>query len=142
MKVSQNNVVLPNELTLNDGIYLVRLARRAIEAYVRDGIKIEPESNVDKKLMKKGMAFVTIDKIIGGSEKELRGCIGFLQPIAPLVKIVIESAIAAATQDPRFPPLKAEELNDIVIEVSVLSPPIHIKNPLKEVQIGKHGLIV
>jgi len=139
--LSAYNIITPSEMSLDDGIYLVRLARRAIEEYVSKNIKIEPDKDVDKKLLKNGMAFVTIDRVVAPQQKELRGCIGFLQPVSSLVKVVIESAIAAATEDPRFPPLRPDELNTIVIEVSVLSTPVPIKKP-SDVIIGKHGIIV
>ncbi|MDK6029292.1 TIGR00296 family protein [Ignisphaera sp. 4213-co] len=140
--MSQSDVILPSELSIEDGVYLVRLARKAIEEYIKKGIKMEPDKLIDKKFMRRGMAFVTIERIVGTSEKELRGCIGFLQPISSLARIVIESAIAAATEDPRFPPLKEEELENIVIEVSILSPPMLTKNPMKDIIIGKHGIII
>jgi len=136
-----SNIISLSELTLSDGTYLVQLARRAIEEYITKNIKIEPGKEVDKKLLKNGMAFVTVDRIVGPGQKELRGCIGFLQPVSPLVKVVIESAIAAATEDPRFPPLSPDELSAIVIEVSILSSPIPIKSP-SDIVIGKHGIIV
>jgi len=139
--MESSDVVSPSELDFEDGVYLVKLARKAIEAYVGNGVKIEPDKDVNAKLMKRGMAFVTVDKLLGSGRKELRGCIGFLQPVAPLVKVVIESAIAAATEDPRFPPLTVEELENIVIEVSVLSVPIPVKEP-ENIIIGKHGIII
>lgn len=140
-RLSTHNTVSPSELTLEDGTYLVRLARRAIEEYLSKNIKIEPDRNVDKKFLKNGMAFVTIDRVVGPQQKELRGCIGFLQPISPLIKVIIESAIAAATEDPRFPPLRPDELDTIVIEVSVLSTPIPVRRP-SDIVIGKHGIII
>ncbi|MEL9939464.1 MAG: TIGR00296 family protein [Ignisphaera sp.] len=140
--MSQDDIILPSELTLEDGVYLVKLARRAIEEYIKKGIKLEPDRDANKKFLKRGMSFVTIERIVGSNEKELRGCIGFLQPISSLARVVIESAIAAATEDPRFPPLREEELNEIVIEVSILSPPKPVKNPLNEIVIGRHGIIV
>jgi uncharacterized protein (TIGR00296 family) len=85
------------------------------------------------------MAFVTIERY--SRSRELRGCIGFLQPVSPLINTVINAAIAAATEDPRFPPLTKEELGDIVIEVSVLSVPKPVKN-INEIIIGKHGLFI
>lgn len=134
-----NNAVELSELGLEDGIFLVKLARQAIESYIIDGITIEPPNNTPEKLRKPGMAFVTIERYSRG--RELRGCIGFLQPITSLAKAVINAAIAAATQDPRFPPLSRDELNDIVIEVSVLSLPKPIDN-VNRIAIGKHGLII
>jgi len=135
------DVVHPSEIDDKDGELLVKLARQAIELYVKTGKKIDIPSDVMPKLMKRGMAFVTIEKLTG-TEKELRGCIGFLQPLSPLVRTIIEAAIAAAVEDPRFPPLSPEELDLITVEVSVLSEPVPVKNPLSDVIIGKHGILV
>jgi len=139
MRSLESNPIEPSELTYNDGLFLVKLARQAIEKYVAEGVKIEPPKDTPEKLTKPGMAFVTIERY--GEIKELRGCIGFLQPITPLVKTVINAAIAAATEDPRFPPLSKDELDNIVIEVSILSMPRQIKS-INDIVVGKHGLIV
>ncbi len=135
------SVVMPSSLTLEEGAYLVRLARRAIEEYVKNGRRIPPPEDAPEKLRGSGMAFVTIEKLVGET-KELRGCIGFLKPMPNLLNVVINAAIAAATEDPRFPPLSPEELSSIVIEVSVLSPPKEISDPLKDIEIGRHGILI
>ena len=80
-------------------------------------------------------------------EKELRGCIGYPYPTSPLVEAVIDSAINAATQDPRFEPLTLKELSKVVFEVSVLTPPepVEVKNPkeyVSKIKVGEDGLIV
>jgi len=136
-------VIDPNELTITEGTFLVKLARKAIETYLRDGKVIESPPNTPEKLFKLGMSFVTI---LGYPTNELRGCIGYTQAFEPLVKNVINAAIAASTQDPRFPPMSIEELDRVIIEVSVLSNPIEITERgteiIKEVSIGKDGLII
>ncbi len=134
-------VLNPEELSFEEGVFLVRLARRAIEEYVKNRRKVAPPPETPGRLMRKGMAFVTIETLVGGG-RELRGCIGFLKPIYPLAETVINAAIAAATEDPRFPPLSMEELGSIVIEFSVLSPPRRVSNPRQEVVVGEHGIIV
>lgn len=140
MKVlNRSSVVEPSEITFEEGVYLVKLARKAIERYINGGIVIELSNDVPEKLRRNGMAFVTIEKF--SENRELRGCIGFLQPITPLAKTIINVAIAAATEDPRFPPLSRDELSDVVIEVSVLSLPRPIKS-IDEITIGKHGLVI
>jgi len=136
---SQGNAVEPAELMFEEGVFLVKIARKAIETYVTENTVIEPPSETLEKLKRPGMAFVTIERYSRG--KELRGCIGFLQPVSPLVKTVINAAIAAATEDPRFPPLTKEELDDIVVEVSILSIPKLVKN-VDEIIVGKHGLLI
>ena len=135
--------VEPEELSLKDGEYLVKLARESVEKhFVGEKPSLE---NAPAKLKRKGAAFVTIESLIGSS-RVLRGCIGFIEPIAPLVNVVVEVAIAAAFQDPRFPPLRISELPTVVFEVSVLSRMKKLpKNPeerLKSIVIGKMGLMV
>jgi len=134
-------VVQPEELSFEEGVYLVRLARRAIEEYVEKRTRLSLPSDVPPKLVRKGMAFVTIETVVNG-HRELRGCIGFLKPLYPLAETVINAAIAAATEDPRFPPLTPSELGRIVIEVSVLSTSRRVSNPREEVVVGKHGIVV
>lgn len=134
------DVVNPSEISLEEGILLTSIARRAIEHYVRYGKTIDLPEGVPSKLFRPGMAFVTIDRV-SESSKELRGCIGFLQPVSPLINTVINAAIAAATEDPRFPPLSEDEIDKIVIEVSILSLPTPVKS-VNNIVIGRHGIIV
>lgn len=128
-------------LSLEEGELLVRLARRTIESYLQKGKKpLMPK--VAPKLREKCGVFVTLTK--GG---ELRGCIGHPLPRLPLVEAVMDSAVSSAVSDPRFLPLTLEELPEVQVEVSVLTPPelIKVKDPrdyLWQVEIGKHGLIV
>ncbi|RLE68364.1 MAG: TIGR00296 family protein, partial [Thermoprotei archaeon] len=77
----------------------------------------------------------------------LRGCIGFPEPVMPLIEATIEAAIAAATEDPRFEPMLPEELRSVVFEVSVLTPPkiLEYENPeelVEKVKVGRDGIIV
>lgn len=87
-------------------------------------------------LKEKAGAFVTLTE-----EKELRGCIGSISAAAALYQTVIDCTIAAALDDPRFTPVRGEELEKIQIEISVLSPLRAIAD-LSEIQIGLHGLVV
>jgi uncharacterized protein (TIGR00296 family) len=128
-------------LSLEEGKLLVKLARRTIEDYVRTEKK-PPAPKVGVKLRERRGVFVTLTK-----HGELRGCIGHPLPTLPLIEAVVDSAVSAAVQDPRFLPVTQDELPDIRIEVSVLTPPelIKVKDPrdyLKHVEVGKHGLIV
>ncbi len=128
------------------GEFLVRLARQAIEEYVANGRRIFPPANTPTLLREKSGVFVTINKLVGGKE-ELRGCIGYILPVYPLVEATIDAAISAATKDPRFPPISVEELNNIIIEVTILTPPelIDADSPddyLEKIEIGRDGLIV
>ncbi len=135
-------------LTLEEGRFLVKLARRAIEEYVTKGRKIDPPPDTPEKLLKLTYGvFTTLETYFEDGSTELRGCIGFPQGIYPLARAVIESAIAAATEDPRFEPVRPEELDNIVIEVSVLSPleELKVRSPkeyLNRIEIGRHGLVV
>ena len=138
----------PSELTIDEGVYLVKLARQAIEEYLKIGRVLKPMSGISDKLLRPGMTFTTLETIdLQTNRTSLRGCIGFLAPIHSLVESVIESAIEAATRDPRFPPIEIPELNNIIVEVTVLSMAtrIDITNRLelpRHIIIGKHGLVV
>ncbi|RLG39710.1 MAG: TIGR00296 family protein [Thermoproteota archaeon] len=131
------------DIDLEHGAYLVRLARRAIETYLLEGSKVKVEPPYEILKLNFGV-FVTLNTY---PEGELRGCIGYPEPILPLYRATVEAAIAAAVEDPRFPPLRVGELGSITVEVSVLSPPEKIvvesreKLP-EEVVVGKHGLMV
>lgn len=134
------------ELSQNEGVFLVQLARKAVVEYLKTRKHIKIPENTPEKLLKPCGVFVTINTFENG-EKELRGCIGYPYPTAPLVEAVADSAINAATQDPRFPSLSLSELDHVVFEVSVLTPPeeVKVKNPkeyISKVKVGQDGLIV
>jgi len=131
---------------MDEGKFLIELARNAVKEYLKTRRHITTPENTHKKMLEECGVFVTINKLVHG-EKQLRGCIGYPYPTAPLVEAVINSAINAATQDPRFPSLSAKELDEVVFEVSVLTPPelIETNNPKEYVskfKVGEHGLIV
>jgi uncharacterized protein (TIGR00296 family) len=134
------------ELSIDEGKFLVELARKAVEEYLKTRKKISVPKDISEKLLQPCGVFVTINSITDG-EKELRGCIGYPYPTEPLAQAVIESAISSATQDPRFYPLSLNELDRVVFEISVLTPPqlIEAKESSKypsKVEVGKDGLIV
>jgi len=128
------------------GEFLVRLARKAIEEYLNSGREIEPPENTPPELWGKMGVFVTLNRSNVPPTQALRGCIGFPYPIYPLVKASIKAAIYAAVDDPRFPPVELDELNNLRIEVSVLTPPEPIEGPPRErpkkIKVGRDGLIV
>ena len=136
----------PEDLTLEEGAFLVKLARRAVENYVTRGVVIELPEDTPQKLKNLGASFVTLLKIKGTEARELRGCIGYVKPIEPLAMNVIHASIAAATEDPRFLPVDPRELTEIIFEVSVLSKMVEIsRDPKKrpsEFLIGRDGLMV
>jgi len=134
------------ELTDEAGRFLVQLARQSISTFLDAGKNPPVPSNTPDGLHQKCGVFVTLN-VLRGEEKALRGCIGYPEPRLPLVEATVLSAINSATGDPRFPPLTTEELERVVIEVSVLTPPvlITVKTPkeyVAQVEVGKDGLIV
>jgi AmmeMemoRadiSam system protein A len=114
---------------------LLRIARETVEQHVRKG-KAPASQETDPALTREAGAFVTLWK-----NGELRGCIGMIEARAPLHVTVREMAVAAASQDHRFPPVTAAELDAIRIEISVLTPPRQVKDA-SEIEVGKHGVIV
>ncbi|AGK60272.1 uncharacterized protein, PH0010 family [Archaeoglobus sulfaticallidus PM70-1] len=126
-------------LTLEEGIKAVKLARNAIEVYLKEKKVID--TRYDGVFAEKRGVFVTLRK-----NKELRGCIGFPYPYKRLDEAIIESAISAATQDPRFRPLSTKELDVVTVEVTILTPPekieVDVRKISEQVEIGRHGLLI
>jgi len=114
---------------------LLSLAKNAIAEHVTNGT-IPDREIANPKLRADGAVFVTIRK--NGS---LRGCIGNIQAVMPLYQSVIKNAVAASSSDPRFPPLTQEEMKDIEVEISVLSPLSPFRD-VKDIQVGRHGLVI
>lgn len=136
---------MPFELTQEEGEDLVRLARKTVEEYLETRKTPDASEKAPESLMQPCGVFVTINSVRKG-KKELRGCIGYPYPTEPLTQAVIQSAISAATRDPRFYPLSIDELDEVVFEVSVLTPPtiVEVRNPKEypaKVKIGEDGLI-
>jgi len=134
------------EFSDEEGTILVKLARKAIETYLKSSIVLKPSKELDDKFYQKMGVFVTLNKLFQ-NKKELRGCIGHPYPETRLVEAVIGSAVSAAVNDTRFEEVSSEDLESIVIEVSVLTPPeiISVKSPRdipKYVNVGEDGLIV
>lgn len=133
-------------LNLEQGKFLVKLARRAIATALQSGEVISAPADVAEVLTQPRGVFVTLHEEIGG-ERMLRGCIGIPYPVKPLVEAVIESALNAAFRDPRFPPLEANELDKITVEVSILTPPqlLETSEPNEYpslITVGRDGLLV
>ena len=132
--------------SIEDGRFLVSLARNAITEYLSKRRAIDPPPDAPKHLLENSGVFVTLNSV--KPRRELRGCIGYPLPTEPLVKATISAAIEAATGDPRFEPVELSEFkNDVAVEVSVLTVPEELgaKEPAerpKEIEIGRHGLIV
>lgn len=115
--------------------FLLGFARDTIEGFLKTGKRPRPKAAA-KKLTEKRGAFVTL-KV----DDQLRGCIGYPLPYKPLVETIVEMALAAATQDYRFPPIEVEELGRLKIEISVLTLPRPIQDA-HEIEVGRHGIIV
>lgn len=114
---------------------LLKLAKMTVETVVRTGIKPD-YANKMPGLDRPLGAFVTLRE-----KGQLRGCIGRFEPDIPIYEIVMEMAVAAATQDYRFPPVSERELDKLEYEISVLSPLRKVAS-WKEIEIGKHGVEV
>jgi uncharacterized protein len=131
-------LLLMELLTDEEGAMAVRLARQSIEHAV--GGKSSPTPSFPPVFSEKRGVFVTLTL-----HDQLRGCIGFPEPIMALGKAIREAAIAAAQEDPRFTPVKPTELPIIRVEVTVLSVPVPLPGPPEvrpeKVLVGKHGLI-
>lgn len=134
------------DLKFDHGQFLVKLSRKTIKKHLQSGKTIDPPEDTPSLLQKKAGVFTTLNTHKQGKE-ELRGCIGIIEARKPLVKATIDSAISAATQDPRFPPISEDELTNIIIELTVLTPPKKVEftdpNELRDkIEIGRDGLII
>ncbi len=127
-------------LTLEQGNKLIKLARQSIESRFSEK-EFSVNESIKQEFKYERGCFVTLT--IGG---ELRGCIGFSEPVFPLWEAIVRAAESAAFGDPRFTPLSKEEYQKINVEVSVLTLPklIEVKNSdeyLETIKIGRDGLI-
>ncbi len=125
----------PPDLTPQRREALLDLARWTLEVYLEDGT-IPPYDTDDPVLTRRSGAFVTLKE-----GTVLRGCIGHTRADQPLYQTVQQMAVAAATQDPRFPPLTRDELEEVTIEISVLSPFRRVTD-VETIQVGTHGLMI
>ncbi len=114
---------------------LLTLVRDTITRWIENEKK-PPLPEVTDNLKTETGAFVTLHK-----NGDLRGCIGHMIGTAPLIQTIQDMAIAASTQDPRFPPVQATEIPDLDIEISVLSPMKRIQD-VSEIEVGTHGILL
>jgi uncharacterized protein (TIGR00296 family) len=126
-------------LTTDEGGMALQLGRGAIEYTI--GKKPKPVLCLTPVFNDKRGVFVTLTKA-----GQLRGCIGFPYPVMPLGDAIEDAAVAAATGDPRFPPVRKNELSSVRVEVTILSVPTLLdveqcRRP-EMIEVGKHGLIV
>lgn len=126
-----------NHLTKEEASVLLNIARKTLEGYARTKKLPEVEENkLSPRLKEKSGVFVTLNK-----GEELRGCIGHILPKETLWKAVMENTVNSAFGDIRFSPVREEEVDNIEIEISVLSPLRRIKGP-EEFQVGKEGIMI
>lgn len=130
-----------SDLAEEEGKKGLQLAREAIEQYLSDSMKMKQKNGLPVSFEEERGVFVTLNKY-----GTLRGCIGYPYPVFKLKDAIIDAAISAAVNDPRFPAVTEEELTDITVELTVLTVPLVLKEQPKElpkhIEIGKHGLIV
>jgi uncharacterized protein len=131
-----------NQISDQDGEILVKTARKVVELFLRTNTRKILDKEFEKNFSFNSGVFVTLNDQSG-----LRGCIGYPLPDKKLYNALTDAAIAAATEDPRFPKVKDVELDKITFEVTVLTPPEEIKvdNPTDypgKIKTGRDGLIV
>jgi len=114
---------------------LLQLARDSIRAHLK-GEGIPSLEGASSMLSELRGAFVSLHR-----QGNLRGCIGYLEAVKPLGRAVVEMAAAAAFHDPRFLPVREEELADLEVEISVLTPMQRLQG-VENIQVGKHGLYI
>ncbi len=153
-------------LSDEDGYTLIRLARSALEHYLKHGKMMDVDEHTRSRYSMKAGVFVTINELIGISSndsathgkgvyidyakdvrEELRGCIGFPLPSKELYDGVIDAAVAAGTSDPRFKPVNSSELDRITFELSILTEPelIKVRDPREykdKIKVGRDGLMI
>ncbi len=129
---------MPTEEEGEEGL---KLARAAIVEQLSKNSRMQAPDNLPISFEEKRGVFVTLNKY-----ENLRGCIGYPYPIFKLEDAIIDAAISAALNDPRFPPVALDEFKDVTIELTILTTPQVLKvEPEKlpeQIEIGKHGLIV
>lgn len=124
-----------DQYTLDEKKKLLLLARKTIENYLTKGKKEYPQTDNPKLSEKRGV-FVTLHK-----KGDLRGCIGNPLPSKRLLEAVVDNAISSSSEDYRFPPVTVKELDDIDIEISILTAPQKVKS-YKDVVVGRDGIII
>jgi len=134
-----------DEFTLEEGKILIKFARENIEFFLKNNRRIPVPDMIKEKFSDNYGAFVTLNKydVIGNP---LRGCIGYIEPTYSLYDVIHKVSISSAVEDPRFPSISLDEMDKIVIELSILTPPklLEVNDPkdyLDKIVIGRDGLI-
>jgi len=131
-----------SNLSDSDGEKLVKTARAVVTEFLKTKTKMRLDKDFEESFSTNAGVFVTLNH-----KSNLRGCIGYPLPDKKLYNALLEAAISAATEDPRFPSVAFEELDKITFEVSVLTPPqeIEVLDPQEypsKIKVGRDGLIV
>ena len=131
-----------SNLSDSDGEKLVKTAREVVTEFLKTKNKMMLDKDFEEAFSSNAGVFVTLNH-----QSNLRGCIGYPLPDKKLYNALLEAAISAATEDPRFPSVAFEELDKITFEVSVLTPPqeIEVLDPQEypsKIKVGRDGLIV
>ena len=143
LSMQHSSIDSPQSLDKHQGQALVRLARQTVaEKLGKPSIKADPEALEDTAFQDQRGTFVTLT-----IDKQLRGCIGNLDPSESILAGIKRNAINAAFHDPRFPPLKADELDRVDIEVSILTKPYPLeyrdsKDLLAKLRVNVDGVII
>ncbi|UCD86117.1 MAG: AmmeMemoRadiSam system protein A [Deltaproteobacteria bacterium] len=134
-RIPEKGEVVRGGLSREEQEVLLWIARQTVEQYVQE--RTMPEMEVDSPALNQtGASFVTLKK-----DGQLRGCIGHIIARIPLYQCVQEMAVAACSQDRRFPPVMPEELSHLEYEVSVLTPLEEVKD-ISEIEVGRDGLYI
>ncbi|MFW9898612.1 MAG: TIGR00296 family protein [Candidatus Thorarchaeota archaeon] len=133
------------KFNVEEGRMLIDFTRENIEFFLKNDRRIPVPDEIKQKFADNYGAFVTLNKF-NVSGNPLRGCIGYIEPIYPLYDVIHKVSISSAIEDPRFPSVTLKEMDDIVIELSILTPPkqIEVNDPkeyLEKIVIGRDGLI-
>ncbi|MFX1393778.1 MAG: TIGR00296 family protein [Promethearchaeota archaeon] len=133
------------KFSVEDGKMLITFARENIEYFLKNDRRIPVPDEIKQKFADNYGAFVTLNKFnISGNP--LRGCIGYIEPTYSLYDVIHRVSVSSAIEDPRFPSVSLKEMENIIIELSILTPPkqIEVNDPkeyLQKIVIGRDGLI-
>ncbi|MFW9821134.1 MAG: TIGR00296 family protein [Candidatus Thorarchaeota archaeon] len=132
--------------TLEDGRALIKFARENIEYYLENNKRIVVPESLKQRFSDKYGVFVTLN-VYRFEGNPLRGCIGYIEPTYSLFEVVHRVSVSSATEDPRFASVTLDEMDNIIIEISILTPPklVEVSDPseyLEKIVIGRDGLIV
>lgn len=133
------------EFDVKDGELLIKFARENIEHYLTSSKRMEVPSTIKSKYSDKYGVFVTLNDYKADGNP-LRGCIGYIEPNYPLYEVIHRVSVSSAVDDYRFNSVSLSDMDNIIIEISILTPPklIEVTNPndyFEKIEIGRDGLI-